>query len=42
MKCQVNYQLKGKCRTKNMIYKCLVPTLVHPDKAYLGTIEAVF
>ena len=39
---KVDCPLKGKCRTKNMTYKCIVSTPVHPDKAYLGTIEGVF
>ena len=39
---KVDFPLKGKCRTKNIIYKCIVSAPVHPDKAYLGAIEGVF
>ena len=35
-------RLEGKCRTENMIYKCIVSTCFHPDKAYLGTAEGEF
>ena len=31
-----------KCRTENIIYKCITATPVHPDQAYLGTTEDVF
>ena len=31
--------LEGKCRTKNIIYKCIVSTSGHPDKVYLETAE---
>ena len=34
--------MKGKCRTENIIYKCITATPVHPDQAYLGTTEGVF
>ena len=31
--------LEGKCRTKNIIYKCIVSTSGHTDKVYLETAE---
>ena len=31
--------LEGKCRTENIIYKCIASTSSHPDKVYLGTAE---
>ena len=31
--------LEGKWGTKNIIYKCIVSTSGHPDKAYLWTAE---
>ena len=31
--------LEGKCRTENIIYKCIASTSGHPDKVYLGTAE---
>ena len=35
--------LEGKCRTENIIYKCVVvSTPGHPDKVYLGTAEGDF
>ena len=34
--------LDGKCRTENIIYKCIVSTSVNPDKAYLETAEGYF
>ena len=34
--------LEGKCRTENIIYKCMVSTSDHPDKTYLGTAEGDF
>ena len=34
--------LEGKCRTENIIYKCVVSTSDHPDKAFLGTSEGDF
>ena len=34
--------LEGKCRTENIIYKCIVSTSGHPDKVYLGTTEGDF
>ena len=33
------YQLEGKRRTENIIYKCIVSTFAQPDKAYLGTLR---
>ena len=29
----------SRCRTENIIYKCIVSTSGHPDKVYLGTVE---
>ena len=37
-----DYPLKGKCRTENIVYKCIVSASVHPDKGYLGTTEEDF
>ena len=37
-----DYPLEGKCRTENIIYKCIVSTCFHPDKAYLGTAKGDF
>ena len=34
--------LEGKCRTENIIYKCIASTSGHPDKVYLGTAEGDF
>ena len=34
-----HYPLEGKYRTENIIYKCMVSTSGHPDKAYLGNAE---
>ena len=34
--------LEGKCRTENIVYKCIVSTSVHPDTAYLGTADGDF
>ena len=34
--------LEGKCRTENIIYKCVVSTPGHSDKVYLGTAEGDF
>ena len=34
--------LEGKCRTENIIYKCMAWTSCHPDKVYLGTAERDF
>ena len=28
-----------KCRTENIVYKCIASTSGHPDKVYLGTAE---
>ena len=32
----------GKCRAENIIYKCIVSTSVHLEKAYLATAEENF
>ena len=37
-----NWSLEGKCRTENILYKCIVSTFGHPDKVYLGTVEGDF
>ena len=37
-----DFSLEGKCRTKNIIYKCIVSTSGHPDKAYLQTADGDF
>ena len=34
--------LEGKCRTENIIYKCITSRSGHPDKVYLGTAEGDF
>ena len=34
--------LEGKCRTENIIYKHIVSTSGHFDKAYLGNAEEDF
>ena len=34
--------MEGKCRTENIIYKCIISTSGHPDKAYLGNAEGDF
>ena len=34
--------LEGKCRTENIIYKCIASTSCQPDKVYLGTAERDF
>ena len=34
--------LEGKCRTENIIYKCIASTSGHPDKVYLGNTEGDF
>ena len=34
-----DWPLEGKCRTENLIYKCIVSTSAHPDTVYLGTVE---
>ena len=34
--------MEGKCRTENILYKCIVSTFGHPDKVYLGTVEGDF
>ena len=34
--------MEGKCRTENIIYKCIASTSGHPDKVYLGTAEGDF
>ena len=33
--------LEGKCRSENIIYKCIVSTSGHPDKVYLGTAKEI-
>ena len=33
---------EGKCRTENIIYKCIASTSGHPDRVYLGTAEGDF
>ena len=33
------YPLEGKCRSKDIIYKCAVTATGHPRKVYLGTAE---
>ena len=35
-------QLEGKCRSEDMIYKCVVTVTGHPRKVYLGTAEGDF
>ena len=35
----VHCPLEGKCRTENIIYKCIASASGHPDKVYLGTAE---
>ena len=37
-----DFPLEGKCRTGNIIYKCIVSTSGHLDKVYLGTAEGDF
>ena len=32
-------QLEGKCRSEDIIYKCVVTATGHPRKVYLGTAE---
>ena len=34
--------LEEKCRTENIIYKCIASTSGHSDKVYLGTAEGDF
>ena len=34
--------LEEKCRTENIIYKCIVSTSGHPDNVYIGTVEGDF
>ena len=34
--------LEGKCRTENIVYKCIASTSGPPDKLYLGTTEGDF
>ena len=34
--------LEGKCRTENIIYKCITSTSGHPNKVSLGTAEGDF
>ena len=34
--------LEGKCRTENIVYKCIASTSGPPDKLYLGTAEGDF
>ena len=34
--------LEGKCRSVDIIYKCIVTATGHPRKAYLGTAEGDF
>ena len=34
--------LEGKCKTENIIHKCIVSTSGHPNKVYLGTAEGDF
>ena len=34
--------LEGKCRSKDIIYKCVVTVTGHPRKVYLGTAEGDF
>ena len=34
--------MEGKCRTEKIIYKCIMSTSGHPDKAYLRTAEGDF
>ena len=37
-----NIVTEGKCRSKDIIYKCVVTAAGHPRKAYLGTAEGDF
>ena len=37
-----DYLLERKCRTENIVCKCIVSTSVHPDKGYFGTTEEDF
>ena len=34
--------LEGKCRTENIVYKCIASTSGPPDKLYLETTEGDF
>ena len=34
--------MERKCRTENIIFKCIVSISGHPDKIYLGTAEGDF
>ena len=34
--------LQGKCRSQDIIYKCVVTATGHPQKVYLGTAEGDF
>ena len=34
--------MEGKCRSEDIIYKCIVTAKGHPQKAYLGTVEGDF
>ena len=31
--------MEGKCRSEDIMYKCVVTAIGHPQKAYLGTAE---
>ena len=39
--CRAKYKcpLDGKCRVKDVVYKCVASTSINPDKVYLGTAE---
>ena len=34
--------MEGKCRSEDIIYKCVVTATGHPRKVYLGTAEGNF
>ena len=34
--------MEGKCRSEDIIYKCVVAATGHPQKVYLGTAEGDF
>ena len=42
--CRAKYEcpLDGKCRAKDVVYKCVASTSINPGKVYLGTAEGEF
>ena len=42
--CRAKYEcpLHGKCRAKDVVYKCVASTSINLDKVYLGTAEGDF